>query len=448
MTAAISHFSVLANVDGSWFPCGHLSLVENGSDSVSSSFEYARAYLQRSNAFSVDPVSLPVKSWRPSASPLIPVNGLPFFGAVRDATPDAWGRRVIEAKLGAPLNGLKESQYLLPAGSNRVGALDIRAKASAAPMTAPDSWETLSDIVEAADRIDRGIALPAHLTGIFVQGACLGGARPKASVRDERGTLQLAKLSSASDRFDVPGIEYATLRLAEKAGLRVPAVRLVRVNDRSVLLIRRFDRYWRVPGDKTPKGDSRFVRGDAAAGAMEQRVPFVSALTLMACDEWESRYMSYANLVACMQRHCRAPFAYDGAAELFKRMVFNILVSNSDDHLRNFGFLWDADVASWRLSPAYDLTPQPSIATERFQHLSVGKSGRLATLDNALTDHDAFPLSKKFACELIADVWEVVSQWRDAFDGFGIDPQEIQKVASAFRHIDDIASRELRHQLP
>ncbi|WP_087634026.1 HipA domain-containing protein [Caballeronia telluris] len=167
----------------------------------------------------------------------------------------------------------------------------------------------------------------------------MGGARPQASVRDEKGTSHLAKFSSEGDRFDVPAVEYATLRLAERAGLRAPAVRLVRVNDRNGLLVRRFDRYWATPRGAMRKGDdARFVRGDTAIGEIEHRVPFNSGLTLAGCDEMESRSMSYAALAACMQKHCRTLLAYDGLAELYKRMVFNIFVGSNDDHLRNFGF--------------------------------------------------------------------------------------------------------------
>ncbi|SAL88669.1 HipA domain-containing protein [Caballeronia arvi] len=149
-----------------------------------------------------------------------------------------------------------------------------------------------------------------------------------------------------------------------------------------------------------------------------------------------------------MQKHYRTLLAYDGLAELYKRMLFNIFVSNNDDHLRNFGFLWDAELKSWRLSPVYDLLPQPSIASERFQHLGVGTSGRLATLDNALSDLKRFQLSKQFACELIADVWRVVSSWRVTFDECGVAGEDVDRVQSAFRHIDAVSSTLLRQELP
>ena len=129
------------------------------------------------------------------------IKSLPYFGAVRNATPDAWGCRIIEAKLGVPLNALPKSQYLLHAGSDRVGALDVRSDASAPPLVAKDMSDTPPHVVEAAALVDCGMPVPPHLAGIFTQGAP-GEARPKATVRDEIGALQLAKFSAQGDRFD------------------------------------------------------------------------------------------------------------------------------------------------------------------------------------------------------------------------------------------------------
>lgn len=448
-SSKISRLHVFAHLQSSWVPCGQLSLTEDGANLVASAFEYRRAYARRAGAFEIDPVSLAITGSHSVVGHLAsPAYGLNSFGAIRDAAPDSWGRRVIEAKLGAPLNGLSESQYLLHAGSSRVGALDIRANASALPLVADDTWDRLADLAQAADLIEQGRDVPAHLADIFVQGAALGGARPKAAVRDEHSTAYIAKFASAGDRFNVPAIEFATMKLADKAGLRVPDVRLAHANGKSVLLVRRFDRCWKLPDDPRPQGDIRFVRGQPTSGTVEHRIPYISGLTLVGIDEMQSRHMSYASVAGSMRTYCRTLLSYDGSAELFKRMVFNIMVSNSDDHLRNLGFLWDGELRTWRLSPAFDLLPQPSVATERFQHLSVGEHGRLATLDNALSDCHAFEVSKEFACRIIADVWRVVSHWRDTFDDLGIDPQESERVKSAFRNIDDVSSAELRRMMP
>lgn len=135
-------------------------------------------------------------------------------------------------------------------------------------------------------------------------------------------------------------------------------------------------------------------------------------------------------------------------AELFKRMVYNIFVSNDDDHLRNHGFIWDATLPGWRLSPLYDVLPRPSNATERYLHLSLGKDGRLATLDNALSSHNKFTLSQRTASQMIADIWHVVREWRVYFEEFGVNAVEMEKAAPAFRHIDDISTPALRKLLP
>jgi serine/threonine-protein kinase HipA len=128
--------------------------------------------------------------------------------------------------------------------------------------------------------------------------------------------------------------------------------------------------------------------------------------------------------------------------------VFDVLVSNDDAHLRNTGFIWDASVAGWRLSPAFDLMPRPSLASDRYLHLSLGAGGRHATLDNAVGACSDFGISEARACELVSELWDVLRGWRQCFEAFRLSPRDIAAVAAAFRHIDDIASRELRRKLP
>ncbi|TAL96348.1 MAG: type II toxin-antitoxin system HipA family toxin [Paraburkholderia sp.] len=443
-----SRLIAFANIGAQWAPCGQLVLTEEGSNLIASSFAYGLNYLKRNDALEVDPVSLSIAD-RTSISGkyLLPANALNFFGGIRDAAPDSWGRRVIEAKLKAPPNSLAESEYLLHAGSDRVGALDIRRSRTDLPTAGVSNWHSLSHLMEAAQRIEDGLPIPAHLEAIYVEGTALGGARPKASVRDEQGVLWLAKFASRHDRFDIPGIEYAALRMAEKAGLRVPPVKTLMLGKRRIMLIRRFDRYWMVPGG-SPAPHADLVKPGSGDGRVEHRSGFVSGLTLLACDETESRDKSYADLADAIRRHCHPGVIRDDNAELFKRMVYNIFVSNDDDHLRNHGFIWDAALPGWRLSPLYDVLPRASNATERYLHLSIGDDGRLATLDNALGSHDKFTLSRRAASQLIADIWRVVREWRVYFEEFGIDAAEMDKAAPAFRHIDDISTPELRKLLP
>jgi serine/threonine-protein kinase HipA len=440
--------AVFAHLNSEWAPCGLLQMTEEGSNVLASRFAYGLNYLRRPDALEVDPVSLRIADREQvRGRSLLPANGLPLFGGIRDAAPDAWGRRVIEAKLKRPANSLPESQYLLHAGSDRVGALDIRASITDGPTQGSHASHALDHLMDAAERIEEGLPIPAHLEAIFIDGTALGGARPKASVRDEEGVLWLAKFSSRKDHFDIPTIECAALRLAAAAGLHVPPVEVRTMGERKVMLIRRFDRYWVEPGVALAADDDGMATRPGN-GRTEHRLGFVSGLTLLACDETESRSKAYTDLAQAVRSHCHPSAIRADNKELFRRMVYNILVSNDDDHLRNHGFVWEPRLAGWRLSPLYDVLPRASHATERFLHLGVGPLGRLATLDNALAAHEMFTLSRATACEVIADVWRVVREWRVYFERFGVAAVDIEQIAPAFRHIDDVSTAELRRLLP
>jgi serine/threonine-protein kinase HipA len=240
--------------------------------------------------------------------------------------------------------------------------------------------------------------------------------------------LWLAKFASASDAMDVPTIEAATLLLAKKTGQCVPPVRTLSLSERSIMLIQRFDRYWSETG-------------------IECRMGFVSGLTMLGCDESESPNKSYADLADAIRRYCHPSVIRQNNEELFRRMVFNILVTNDDDHLRNHGFVWDPRLGGWALSPLYDVMPRAAVATERYLHLGVGPQGRLATLDNALAWHAKFTLSQARACQVIAQVWGVVREWRVYFEQFGVPLEQMNKVATALRHIDHVSSAQLRKLL-
>ncbi len=448
MAATEQKLITFACVGGSWAPCGQLTMTEEGSNVLACSFAYGLNYLKRSDALEVDPVSLSIANrGEVTGKRLLPANGLPLFGGIRDAAPDSWGRRVIEAKLKVPANSLPESEYLLHAGSDRVGALDIRSSLSDGPTSGANLSHALGHLMDAAERIEEGLPVPTHLEAIFVNGTALGGARPKASVRDEQGVLWLAKFSSRTDRFDIPSIECASLRLAAEAGLEVPPVKVQALSGRKVMLVRRFDRYWVRPGTVACASDD-MLKLNPGEGWVEQRMGFVSGLTMVACDESESRTKAYADLAQAVRAHCHPSVIRADNAELFKRMAYNILISNDDDHLRNHGFLWDPRLPGWRLSPLYDVLPRASSATERFLHLGVGPQGRLATLENALESHAKFTLSRAEAAEMIGQVWAVTREWRVYFERFGVCAEEIDKTAPAFRHIDEVSTPALRKLLP
>jgi serine/threonine-protein kinase HipA len=438
---------VFAYIDSQSVPCGQLTLTEDGAQLLASSFAYGLRYVQRPNALEIDPVSLSLANKTAiRGKTLFPAGDLTWFGGIRDAAPDAWGRRVIESRLKAPANSLPESTYLIHAGSQRVGALDVRLSRDAEPSAGFAQWSDLQHLMEAAHRIDEGSPVPAHLEEIFVTGSPLGGTRPKATVRDETEILWLAKFPSAKDSLAVPVIEAATLRLAAVAGLTIPAVRLVELGTRTVMLIRRFDRYWASPGPEALPED--FSRSAPGEGRIEKRLGFVSGLTLMACDEMESRNKSYGELADAIRRYCHADVIRDNNRELFERLVFNIFVSNDDDHLRNHGFLWDPRIAGWRLSPLYDVMPRPSVASERNLHLGVGPQGRNATLDNAFAARERFTLSSRAAAESIAKIWGTVREWKVRFEEYGVPREQVERIASAFRHLDNVSTRELRKLIP
>lgn len=394
-------------------PAGRLTLTEQGTELVASSFAYGLRYLERPNALPVDPVALPLEEG-PGGAELLPPAGLVQFGALRDAAPDAWGRRVIENRLHAPPNGLPESAYLDHAGPFRSGALDVRATPTSVPSAGVlPSVVELEHLRDAAARIEEGEPVPAHLELFFAGGPSLGGARPKAVLIAE-GREWIAKFPARDDRFDVPMAEWATLQLAREAGLDIPATRLETLADsRKVLLIQRFDR-------------------EAVAQGMGRR-HMVSALTMLGRHEQESPNSTYAEIAGAISQHGARGHVARDREELFARMVFNILVSNDDDHLRNHAFLYDPASDGWRLSPLYDVVPRPQVAQERVLHLAVGPQGRVATLDNARGGAGLFGLHPPQAEQIIQRVARAVNSWREGFDRLQVPARLCDQLETAFR---------------
>jgi serine/threonine-protein kinase HipA len=444
MAATEQKLFVFIYLDTEWAPCGQLTVSEDGTKLIASTFAYGLRYLQRPGALEVDPVSLSLRDLNSvRGAALFPPNNLPLFGGIRDAAPDAWGRRVIESRLKVPANSLPESSYLLHAGSQRVGAIDIRSSRDSAATPGFGSWDNLEYLMDAAQRIDEGLPVPAQLEEIFAEGSALGGARPKATVRDEERVLWLAKFPSRKDALLVPVLEAATLRLAASAGLTVPPVKLVHFGSRAVMLIRRFDRYWAKAGHVEPLPEDLFGTVPAY-GSAEKRLGFVSGLTLLACDEMESPNKSYSDLAQAVRRYCHPDVIRENNRELFERLIFNIFVNNDDDHLRNHGFVWDPRLPGWRLSPLYDVMPRASLATERRLHLGVGPQGRIATLDNAFAGREMFTLSAQIAAESIAKIWKILREWKVYFEEYQVPSHQIERIAPAFRHIDELSTPALR----
>lgn len=446
-------FSHVAQADGNRFvPSGLLGLTETAGANVqvrdlASEFSYGSRYLQRKEGFELDPVSLafPDEPEDLKGKVLFPANGLGEFGGIRDAAPDAWGRRVIEARLKAPANSLLEVEYLLHAGGDRVGALDVREQQTSPDSTSASDVHSLEYVMQAAEAVENGAPVPANLEHFLGAGPSAGGARPKASVRDEHGALWLAKFPAKGDGFDVARAESCTLELARRCGLTVPEVRYMETGGRPFMLIRRFDRYWMQPGQRVSAGDLHDTR--PADGWVEGRLPFVSGLTLVGCSEMESPDKAYSDLGQAIRKYVHPSRIRASAHEMFARMVLNIFVTNDDDHLRNHGFVRDPRLGGWTLSPLYDVVPRPLLASERRLHLGVGEQGKLATLDNALTHYAAFVAERPDAMDIMRRVWREVRQWKTCFEEHGADGKLLDQLARAFRDISDIASPQLEAEI-
>jgi serine/threonine-protein kinase HipA len=359
-------------------------------------FNYGRSYLARKDAIPIYDTELPL---RPGALPLLP--GLSMPNCIRDGAPDAWGRRVIiNRKLGAqgrqidPIE-LDELTYLLESGSDRAGALDFQLSPSKfVPRTSAEAG--LDDLLHAADKVEEGVPLNADLDEALFHGSSLGGARPKASISaDDR--KYVAKFSSRNDEYSVVKAEYIAMRLADVVGISVAPVRLVGAAGKDVLLIERFDR----------------VRTDEGW----QRKAMVSALTLFGLDELMARDASYEDLATIIRHRFRAPA--DTLHELFKRLVFNILCGNTDDHARNHAAFWDG--RSLNLTPAYDICPQQRAGNEATQAMLIIGDQRFSQLSVCLKAAAVFLLSTDTALALVTDqIRKILAQWEAVCDEAGL----------------------------
>jgi serine/threonine-protein kinase HipA len=366
---------------------------------------YGDRYLQRREAVALDPFQLPLAK---EVFEFTRLKGIP--GAVRDAGPDAWGRRVIEHKLERSAADLQEIDYLLHGPQDGAGYLSFGLKAEPpAPRRKYNRTHQLAELIAATQAIEEGRPVAAHLLEKLDPGTSMGGARPKATIEDER-TLWLGKFPARDDRFNLQRVEFATLDLARRCGLNVTQARLLPVGDSDVLMLQRFDR------DYTDRGYLRFG--------------LVSGLTVLDCGDshLDRERWSYLLLADNLRRWSDKPEA--DCAELFRRMVFNAAVTNNDDHPRNHALL--RRQKGWRLSPAYDLVPAPAVSLERRDlALTVGDYGRTASIYNLLSQAGRFGLSAAEARGQIDGLVDVVRQWRDAFHVCGVSAKDIDYIAPA-----------------
>ena len=359
-------------------------------------FNYGRSYLERVNdSKPAIPIHEPELPLRAGELPLL--NGLRMPGCIRDASPDSWGRRVIiNKKLGleagaADTDELDELTYLLESGSDRIGALDFQQSPTEyVPRSATNA--TLQELVQSADRVEQGIPLTPELDQGLLQGSSIGGARPKALIED-RGVKFVAKFSSSSDVYNVIKAEFIAMRLAALAGLDVAPVELASAAGKDVLLVRRFDRNY------SEKGWTRKL--------------MVSALTLLGLDEMMARYASYEVLAEIIRHRFSDP--KQTLRELFKRLVFNVLCGNTDDHARNHAAFWDGKELS--LTPAYDICPQGRTGNEASQAMLISGNDNSSRLATCLESAHNFLLSRADAAALINDLQAAIEEhWNTVCD--------------------------------
>ncbi|WP_062521142.1 type II toxin-antitoxin system HipA family toxin [Demequina silvatica] len=366
-------------------------VLERRGGSTDLSFRYGERYKAREGALPLYGMPFDGPTWHGATENL----GMP--GALRDASPDAWGRRVILQRVkpsSEDTGDLDEATYLMQSGSNRLGAVDFQASSRAyAPRI---ESATLDELLRAADLIESGGALPEHLERALLYGTAIGGARPKALLAD--GDRQvIAKFSTSTDAYDVVGAEATSIHLASKLGIPVTRASIAHSLGHKVLLLDRFDR----GGD----GTRRMV---------------VSGLTMLRLPEQWLPSGSYPALLDTLTREAASAKGLNRA--VFTRAAFNIAIGNTDDHLRNHAAFWDG--THLKLTPAYDLSPVLRTGEAAAQALALDWKGnrdsRLSTLVDAAPD---YRLDRETARGIAEEVTDVIREhWQDAAD-FGELPQ-------------------------
>ena len=359
-------------------------------------FNYGQSYLERVNdskpAISIYEPELPLK-----AGALSLPEGLTMPGCIRDAAPDAWGRRVIiNKKLGLKGSGtdtaeLDELTYLLESGSDRIGALDFQ-RSSSEYISRATKNVSMEELIESADRVEKGVPLTPELDQALFHGSSIGGARPKALI-EGHGKKYVAKFSSRTDLYSVVKAEFIAMRLASLAGLDVAPVEISKTANKDVLLIERFDR--------VPKGEEW------------ARKSMVSALTVLGLDDMMARYASYETLAEIIRHRFTDPT--DTLKELFSRLVFNILCGNTDDHARNHAAFWSGNKLT--LTPAYDICPQGRTGSEASQAMLISDNNNLSQLKTCLDTAHNFRLSLESARTIFEDMTAVIeTHWETVCD--------------------------------
>jgi serine/threonine-protein kinase HipA len=376
-------------------------------------FEYTGEWLGDVDRFELEP-GLPL-----ARGGFAPPAGQAIHGALGDSAPDTWGRRLMQRaerrqaeREGRAVRTLMEGDYLLGVSDeSRLGALRFRRGdgepfLAESPRGIPPLVE-LGRLLQCTERILRDEETDEDLQMIFAPGSSLGGARPKASVADGHGRLAIAKFPKETDEYSIETWEEIALRLAERAGIATPQHELLEVAGRAVLLSRRFDRV-----------DGR-------------RIPFLSAMAMLGAKDGDAG--SYPEMVDALARH--GAHAKKDAHALYRRVAFNVLVSNVDDHLRNHGFL-RRDRTGWTLSPAYDLNPVPADLKARVLTTNIDLEEGTCSVDLLEASAGYFALTLAEARLILGEVAKATSSWRSVAKEVGAKAKEVHRMASAFEHGD------------
>lgn len=403
---------VFIDLGGGMVPAGKLRITEDGRYSKCE-FAYGARYLNRTDAVAIDPVQLPLETGMVTA----PAD-FPLFNAIRDAAPDAWGRSLIDKyvmrRLGRPAS---EAEFLLASQSGtRIGGLrfgpDPSGPGRVLPFALPDFCPSLGDLDDFQALVDHpeGKELPEYLLDYIAPGADLGGARPKGTVTID-GQPWLAKFGRDGDRINMAAAEAGSLDLCEMAGIRTVSRRIVSLAGHDTLLLERFDR------SQDEEGQIR-------------RRHMVSSLTLLGAHELDRAASGYADLNDAMRRYG----AGDAGEDIYRRMVMNVLIGNTDDHYRNHAFLLD-DNGRYGLSPLYDVTPSLQVSASRsmFLHLGRAGDGREARLENAVAGGAALGLQRDQAVSIANELSEMVAaNWERVMRARGSSDQDLAMMRNSF----------------
>jgi serine/threonine-protein kinase HipA len=383
------------------------------------SFAYGPTWLESPLRFPLEP-ALSLDTGSHHTQP-----GYSLFGALGDSAPDRWGRMLMKRmerkaaeREGRAARTLLEIDYLLRVNDAiRPGALRFKEAGAegflADKGTSIPPLVDLSKLLSASDRVIAEKESDEDLRLLLAPGSSLGGARPKAAVADSAGRLFIAKFPHAEDEYNVERWSFLALNLAREAGISTPPCRLVDVDDRSVLLVERFDRL----------GPSR--------------IPFLSAMSMLGAVDGETH--SYLEMVDALRQYGAAP--KQDHRELWRRVLFSVLVSNVDDHLRNHGFLYDQAHQGWRLSPAYDINPVPPDVKPRYLTTLIDERDSEASLDLVLSTGEYYGLSARDMKRMVKETVAAVSGWRAAAAKIGISRTETNRMAGAFEHSANDAAR-------